>query len=463
MSAAPLLRVIDGGLSVTAEARPLPRPHDGDRLYPAFKPGGAGAFIHVAAVSLILHGALIAASVAWNPFGEERAAGGLEELIVIEGVDVVLLDQMENAPSPLAEAQEIETADAAEPVTETEVASAVEPASGRSPLPGEAIPVGSDSPMEVAAEAAEMRGGAAAARNETAAAAEPDWTEAEVLEEIPPSAAPATPVEAEEEDAALAAADESASESSTEEATEIAEAPTPASRDQRQEPTEAKTPPETPTEEVAKVEPEASEPLPEPETARTEETTAPVPPDAATAELVPEEIVEPVEDTVAAAASEILPEPPVEPKKVELPKTKPPAKKKTVASLPSPSAPSSEANPTARGPTKGKAGAGGTNPKAQGKASLSSYQSKLVAHLRRYRTYPAGARSKRLQGTAVVSFTINSSGRVVGVSLAKGTGHAILDREAAAMVRRASPFPAIPPNMGKSQVTVRAPIRFDMR
>jgi protein TonB len=134
-----------------------------------------------------------------------------------------------------------------------------------------------------------------------------------------------------------------------------------------------------------------------------------------------------------------------------------------VASLPNPSTPSSEANPTARGPTKGKAGAGGTNPKAQGKASLSSYQSKLVAHLRRYRTYPAAARSKRLQGTALVSFTINSGGRVVGVSLAKGTGHSILDREAVAMVRRASPFPAIPPNMGKSQVTVRAPIRFDMR
>jgi protein TonB len=63
----------------------------------------------------------------------------------------------------------------------------------------------------------------------------------------------------------------------------------------------------------------------------------------------------------------------------------------------------------------------------------------------------------------VVSFTINSGGRVVGVSLAKRTGHPILDREAVAMVRRASPFPAIPPGTGKSQVTVRAPIRFDMR
>src|SRR3990167_11091622 len=124
MSAAPLLRVIDGGLSVTEEAQPLLRPNDGDRLYPIFKPGGGGAFIHVAAVSLILHGALIAASIEWNPFGEERADGGLEELIVIEGVDVVLLDQMENAPSLLAEAEEIEAADAAEPVTETEAASA---------------------------------------------------------------------------------------------------------------------------------------------------------------------------------------------------------------------------------------------------------------------------------------------------------------------------------------------------
>ncbi len=121
------------------------------------------------------------------------------------------------------------------------------------------------------------------------------------------------------------------------------------------------------------------------------------------------------------------------------------------------------ANPRARGPGKSKTGAGGTNPKAQGKASLSSYQSRLVAHLRRYRTYPNAARSKRLQGTAIVSFTIDGGGRVVGASLAKGTGHSILDREALAMVRRASPFPAIPAGMSKSRVTVRAPIRFDMR
>jgi protein TonB len=61
-----------------------------------------------------------------------------------------------------------------------------------------------------------------------------------------------------------------------------------------------------------------------------------------------------------------------------------------------------------------------------------------------------------------VTFTVGSSGALVGVALTGGSGAAILDREALAMVRRASPFPPIPAGLG-SKMTVRAPIRFDIR
>jgi protein TonB len=125
--------------------------------------------------------------------------------------------------------------------------------------------------------------------------------------------------------------------------------------------------------------------------------------------------------------------------------------------------PFSVAQAGGRGPTAGVAGAGGTNRDAQGRASASSYQATLFAHLRRFRSYPPEARRAGIKGTATVTFTVNASGALVSVTLSGGSGAAILDREALAMVRRASPFPPIPPGLRQSQMTVRAPIRFDIR
>ena len=135
----------------------------------------------------------------------------------------------------------------------------------------------------------------------------------------------------------------------------------------------------------------------------------------------------------------------------------------TAEPLPKTETPTAKANPAPRAPQKSNAGTSGKKPTALGNASLSKFQSKIAAHLRRYRKYPEAARRKRITGTAIVSFTIDRGGGLVGASLAKGTGHTILDREALAMVRRASPFPAIPSGLGKSRVTLRAPIRFDSR
>jgi periplasmic protein TonB len=92
--------------------------------------------------------------------------------------------------------------------------------------------------------------------------------------------------------------------------------------------------------------------------------------------------------------------------------------------------------------------------------SDANYNGRVAAHLARHKRFPEGAQSKRNQGTAVVSFSLDGGGRVVTVKLVRSSGVAALDQEAQAMVRRASPFPA-PPSGGTMEFTV--PLSFQIR
>jgi protein TonB len=72
------------------------------------------------------------------------------------------------------------------------------------------------------------------------------------------------------------------------------------------------------------------------------------------------------------------------------------------------------------------------------------------AHLRRYQQFPAEAQALGERGDTMVAFTLDGGGRVGGVRLASGSGFASIDREAQAMVRRASPFPLPGGCLGKA-------------
>ncbi len=71
-----------------------------------------------------------------------------------------------------------------------------------------------------------------------------------------------------------------------------------------------------------------------------------------------------------------------------------------------------------------------------------NWQRELVAHLTRFKRYPGDAKGKT--GVAVVSFTLDRTGKIVSVTVARTSGHPALDRAALDMVRRASPLPAPP-------------------
>jgi protein TonB len=96
-------------------------------------------------------------------------------------------------------------------------------------------------------------------------------------------------------------------------------------------------------------------------------------------------------------------------------------------------------------------------------AALPSYRDRLAAHLQRFKQYPAAAKSAGEQGTAMLSFTVGRSGQVLGSRLAGSSGHPALDAETLAMIRRAQPLPAFPPELTQSSLSFTVPVRFSLR
>jgi protein TonB len=79
-----------------------------------------------------------------------------------------------------------------------------------------------------------------------------------------------------------------------------------------------------------------------------------------------------------------------------------------------------------------------------------------------HQLYPETARRRREQGTVVVKFAADRTGRVLDASLVHGSGSALLDEAALALLRGAS-LPAFPSNMPSPQQTVTVPISYRLQ
>lgn len=77
----------------------------------------------------------------------------------------------------------------------------------------------------------------------------------------------------------------------------------------------------------------------------------------------------------------------------------------------------------------------------------STWQALLLAHLEKYRRYPAAARARGQQGVAQVTFRMNRQGRLLSSRVSRSSGSAMLDRAAIDTLKRAQPLPAIPEDM----------------
>jgi periplasmic protein TonB len=95
-------------------------------------------------------------------------------------------------------------------------------------------------------------------------------------------------------------------------------------------------------------------------------------------------------------------------------------------------------------------------------AAIASYNQRVAAHLQSFKQYPASARAAGEQGVSRLSFTLGRNGQVLGSRLAGSSGHSTLDSETLAMVRRAQPFPPMPPEVKQASMSFNVPIRFSM-
>ena len=94
-----------------------------------------------------------------------------------------------------------------------------------------------------------------------------------------------------------------------------------------------------------------------------------------------------------------------------------------------------------------------------GNAAVSNYPGKIASKLRRALKYPKSAVSGR-GGEAQVAFTVQADGSATSIRVVSSSGSPVLDQAAVDAVRRASPFPPIPPEAGRRQWPFAVPVLF---
>ena len=77
-------------------------------------------------------------------------------------------------------------------------------------------------------------------------------------------------------------------------------------------------------------------------------------------------------------------------------------------------------------------------------------------------SYPPQALSEKREGSAVIHFTIDADGALTGYYVTSTSGSPVLDEEALAVVRAASPFEPLPAVFHLSRLHVTATFRYRM-
>lgn len=203
------------------------------------------------------------------------------------------------------------------------------------------------------------------------------------------------------------------------------------------------------------------EPTAEQTPAEPVEEIAEVPEPAEEAALEPEPVDEAAELPVTMALLPTArPEPPAPaPRQArQQPRSQPAPAREPAAEAPARQRPAASEAARPRAAESGEARAPAQSEARGAEVSPSRWQSRLNAHLNRFKRFPRGARSG---GTVSVRFTIDPSGAVLAASVASSSGDAALDQAAVEMVRRASPVPAPPPSIAQARMNLALPVRFD--
>jgi periplasmic protein TonB len=157
---------------------------------------------------------------------------------------------------------------------------------------------------------------------------------------------------------------------------------------------------------------------------------------------------------------------PTPPKEQE---TKPPEQEAEVAlpipEPPKPKPPTEERPPTALPSIAMPSVAAPSTPGAEvaSQAVVKRWESALVAHIERFKRYPAEARAHDERGMARVAFTIDRDGWVRASRVVQSSGSPTLDAETLEMLQRAQPMPRPPAQLSNNELSFVVPVRFNIK
>lgn len=95
--------------------------------------------------------------------------------------------------------------------------------------------------------------------------------------------------------------------------------------------------------------------------------------------------------------------------------------------------------------------------------SVARFRLELMEIARRYKRYPRIAQDNNWEGRVELRLAFSESGAMSSLSVKKGSGRAVLDEEAQAMIRSAQPQAAIPPALRGKAFVLEIPVDFSLK
>lgn len=92
-----------------------------------------------------------------------------------------------------------------------------------------------------------------------------------------------------------------------------------------------------------------------------------------------------------------------------------------------------------------------------------SFESRVLAHINRFKQYPPSARKAHIEGVVMLHFVMDANGHVTAADIQKSSGRPVLDNEALAMIQRAQPLPALPADFPTRTLNAVVSIEFSLK
>jgi periplasmic protein TonB len=90
------------------------------------------------------------------------------------------------------------------------------------------------------------------------------------------------------------------------------------------------------------------------------------------------------------------------------------------------------------------------------------YLVRIKKRIERFWGYPSSAAARRIEGTAMIKFSVTADGILDGIIITTSSGSAILDQGTVVAIQSASPFDPLPTAYGLTKLNIQASFAYKM-